>query len=695
MRKNWIKILCTLMTSVLISALLACGALAAEKTVYLAGSGDDTMSGTSYRTAVKTFERAYALIGSGDGRIVVCSPVNVGTNYTMPEHTGQVRITASDGTHYFPLGKLVFAEALTLSGDTVFDRMTLAASGTSMIACAGNNVTFGERLETAGNVVLLGGYNVTGTMTAESVSIANDYTITVNGGDFLYFRGGNRRAATESPFGTISGDCTLVINGGTFTSRDGTNNLCSATGMNIQTGNTVLTLNGGNIYGSLFAVSRAGTYSGSPNLYVSGNVTITVNGGQINGSSLNVSQDGTINMTGQYTLNLNDGSFANLSNIKGNASSTINVSDAVKNVSGIVYDSFENPLRAGPDPWVTYHDGYYYMVLVSGTNIVCYKSPTLNGLAYAAGITIWSAPKDSAITEENKMYSQDIWSAELHYVEASEFGEEYAGWWLYFAADDGENINHRLYCVRALTDSATGQYGSPVTRAVNVPVKIVVNNDQTWAIGQSLLRAGGKTYMTWTSETGRGTSAHKQDIRIAELSNPYTITGTVGTICVPEYAWEKHGAAYNASTGASYPEVVEGATAVYGDNGEIMIVYSASGYWTNYYCLATLTLKSGANPLLSSSWIKGSTPVFSYQNDVYGPGHAAYTTDAEGNRWMIYHAYLNSKREGGRYVFIQPYTLTGTTIDMNGGPYAQDTVLTIANYRRNVMNAVSGFGTVN
>ena len=62
---------------------------------------------------------------------------------------------------------------------------------------------------------------------------------------------------------------------------------------------------------------------------------------------------------------------------------------------------------------------------------------------------------------------------------------------------------------------------------------------------------------------------------------------------------------------------------------------------------------------------------------------------------MIYHAYLNSKREGGRYVFIQPYTLTGTTIDMNGGPYAQDTVLTIANQRRNVMNAVSGFGTVN
>lgn len=69
--------------------------------------------------------------------------------------------------------------------------------------------------------------------------------------------------------------------------------------MNIQTGNTVLTLNGGNIYGSLFAISRAGTYSGSPNLYVSGNVTITVNGGQINGVAEHIA-DGTINMTGVY-----------------------------------------------------------------------------------------------------------------------------------------------------------------------------------------------------------------------------------------------------------------------------------------------------------------------------------------------------------------------------------------------------------
>lgn len=694
MQNNWRKFLYVLVTAVVFSAMLACSAFAAEKTVYLAGSGDDTQNGTSYRTAVKTFERAYALIGNGDGRIVVCSPVNIGTNYTMPVNAGQVRITASDGAYYFPLGRLIFSEALTFSGDTVLDRIQLVASGTSMIACGGHNVTFGERLETDGNVVLLGGYNVTGSMTAEDASIANDYTITVNGGEFLYFRGGNRRAGTDSPFGTISGNCTLNINGGTFTSRDGTSNLNSATGMNIQTGNTTLTINGGNIYGSLFAVSRAGTYSGSAP-YVSGNVTITVNGGQINGASLNLSQDGTVNMQGQYTLNLNDGSFANITSIKGNDSAVIHVSDAVKNAAGITHDTFQNPLRPGPDPWVTYHDGYYYMVLVSGTKILCYKSATLNGLAYAEGVTIWSAPSGSAITNDNKMYSKEIWSAELHYVEADEFGEEYAGWWLYFAADDGDNVNHRLYTVRALTDSATGQYGSPITKELNVPAKIVVNNDETWAIGQSLLRVNGKTYMTWTSETGRGTSTFKQDIRIAELSNPYTITGTVGTICVPQYDWEKHGAAYNASTGASYPEVVEGATAVYGDNGEIIIIYSASGYWTNYYCLATLTLTPGADPLLASSWTKSNQPVFSHQNGVYGPGHAAYTFDAEGNRWMIYHAYLNSQREGGRYVFIQPYTLTGATVDMNGGPYAQDTVLTISNNRRDVMTIISGFGTVN
>ena len=91
------------------------------------------------------------------------------------------------------------------------------------------------------------------------------------------------------------------------------------------------------------------------------------------------------------------------------------------------------------------------------------------------------------------------------------------------------------------------------------------------------------------------------------------------------------------------------------------------------------------------SWVKSEKPIFSYQNGVFGPGHAAYTTDAEGNRFMVYHAYL-SWRKVSRHIFIQPYTLNGTTVTMNGGPYSTDTVMTFKTVRSSVTAAVQGFG---
>ena len=83
--------------------------------------------------------------------------------------------------------------------------------------------------------------------------------------------------------------------------------------------------------------------------------------------------------------------------------------------------------------------------------------------------------------------------------------------------------------------------------------------------------------------------------------------------------------------------------------------------------------------------------MFTQQNGIHGPGHAAFTTDAAGNRWMIYHAYLDWKKEV-RYVFIQPYTLNGTEFDMNGGPYSADTTLTIYDRQTGIADAVTGFG---
>ena len=90
---------------ILLCLLLCVSAFAADKTVYIAAAGDDACGGTSYTDAVKTVERAYALLGDADGKIVVCSYYNMGANVTLPKHGGKVTFTASDGKNYFQLDK--------------------------------------------------------------------------------------------------------------------------------------------------------------------------------------------------------------------------------------------------------------------------------------------------------------------------------------------------------------------------------------------------------------------------------------------------------------------------------------------------------------------------------------------------------------------------------------------------------------
>ena len=445
MKKRITRLLCLAACVMLAAAMLALGASAAGKTVYLSGDGDDARDGASYKTTVKTFERAYALLGDAGGKIVLCGTVNTGASYTMPASKGTVTITATDGEKTFPLGKIVFGTTLTLGGDTIFDRVTLSTA-TGTLACGGHNAILGKNLTTVGSMILVGGYNVPEDATVAEASINRDYTITVNGGDFTYFRVGNRRIAGKSPFGSISGNATFIVNDGHFTARDDNANQSAAAGMNEQTGNVSVIINGGRIYGNLFAVGRAGTNETEQNApKVTGNITVTVNGGQIGGRRLDENQDNTLAFTGKYTLRLNDGLFPRIESIKGGSTASVSISTALKTDRAAVASEFKNPLRAGADPWVIYHDGYYYMVCTSSRGFYCYRSSTLDGLAYANGVPIWTPP--TTITAENKMYSKELWSPELHYIEESEFGKEYAGWWLYFAADDGESPP--LLCPRA------------------------------------------------------------------------------------------------------------------------------------------------------------------------------------------------------------------------------------------------------
>jgi Glycosyl hydrolases family 43 len=98
-------------------------------------------------------------------------------------------------------------------------------------------------------------------------------------------------------------------------------------------------------------------------------------------------------------------------------------------------------------------------------------------------------------------------------------------------------------------------------------------------------------------------------------------------LSTPTYGWEIN----------HTPYVNEGPEVLI-HNGKFNLVYSASGSWTNDYCLGLITASTASDPLNPQSWHKRSEPVFTSGNGVYGPGHAGFTKSPDGNEdWILYH----------------------------------------------------------
>ena len=127
---------------------------------------------------------------------------------------------------------------------------------------------------------------------------------------------------------------------------------------------------------------------------------------------------------------------------------------------------------------------------------------------------------------------------------------------------------------------------------------------------RQVLEYGGKLYAVWSG--WEGTTNVSQRIYIAEMSDPLTITGERAELSRPEYSWELDGT----------PTINEGAQIAVSPEGVVNIIYSASGSWTDNYCLGRLTLR-GENPMNPEDWEKGTESVFHKSApSTYSTGHA-------------------------------------------------------------------------
>ena len=294
---------------------------------------------------------------------------------------------------------------------------------------------------------------------------------------------------------------------------------------------------------------------------------------------------------------------------------------------------FTNPtVGSGADPFVTTWGDQYVYVRSDGRSIHVAADYALQDVFAAPSEVVFTPPRGT-------LYSENVWAPEIHQIDGK--------WWIYFAADDGDNANHRMYALESAGSDPAGPYA--------FRGKVAADTDR-WAIDGTVLEHGGRDYFVWSG--WEGTSDGRQDLYIAEMTGPTTLAADRVRISTPTQDWERHGLAINEG-----PQVLQ-------DNGATHIVYSASGFWTPDYAMGRLTLV-GDDPLDPADWGKLDGPAFAGNAHTVGVGHGSFVESPDGREWwMAYHAHDDPDGfTGNRDVRLQPIDFDGPVPDL-GEPVA-------------------------
>ena len=276
--------------------------------------------------------------------------------------------------------------------------------------------------------------------------------------------------------------------------------------------------------------------------------------------------------------------------------------------------TFTNPLLpSGPDPWVIKKDSFYYYAHTLGNRIAVWKTQKMSELKSAIAQTIWTASS----TGPN---SNNVWAPELHYLNNK--------WYAYYTAGSSTDLStQRTFVLENESDD-------PGTGTWVDKGKIYDPASDFFAIDGTVFSYNGANYFIWSGHAS--SSDENQRLYIARMSDPWTLATARSLLSSPEYPWEMAG---------SPPAVNEGPEILKNASGEVFLIYSASGCWTDDYALGVLSLAEGSDPMVATNWTKSSLPVFTKNTSggTFGPGHNTFFKSKDGSEdWILYHANSTS-----------------------------------------------------
>ena len=252
----------------------------------------------------------------------------------------------------------------------------------------------------------------------------------------------------------------------------------------------------------------------------------------------------------------------------------------------------------GQDPWVLAHDGSLLLVQSAGGNrrIVVRRFADIERMDRNTEKVIWAPGGRNADLRQ-------VWAPELHQIDRR--------WYVYFSASERRARTHRNYAL--VGDDPLGPYQElgPVCDPAH----------DVWSIDLTVFGHEGRLYAVWSGWEGPD-DGFPQNLYIAPMSNPWTISGERQCISRPQHGWETSVAAVNEG-----PEVVR-----HPGSGRLFMLYAADASWTQAYKMGLLEWMGGevTDP---SSWRKLPRPWFT------GGGHGS-VVDTPSGPYLVYHRKL-------------------------------------------------------